>query len=243
MTENSYRLKCEMISAISSFFLTSFSLAVTGPSERPLTSISPCSPTTIIIPSAYTPSSGLRSRMRLPSNAASTPCSFKVFDATRSASKNSFKNMLAACWRARRSASSLLRLASSSATALSSADMKLSPRPTPGSTDRAFEADRDQLLRFDRELHRELLEHVLDEAVDHERHRLLGRKAALAAVEQHLLGNLRGRRLVLEHRGGVLRLDIGHGVGAALIADQERVAVGEVPRALGAAVRHHLAAV
>src|SRR6185369_11058703 len=38
-------------------------------------------------------------------------------------------------------------------------------------------------------------------------------------------------------------LDIGHGVGAALVADQERVAVGEVARTLGLAVRHHLAAV
>src|SRR5205085_11502114 len=64
-----------------------------------------------------------------------------------------------------------------------------------------------------------------------------------AAVEQHLLRDLRGRRLVLEHRGGILRLDIRHGVGAALIANQERIAVGEVPRALGAAMRHHLAAI
>src|SRR4051812_18039783 len=147
-------------------------------------SISPCSPTTIIIPSAYTPSSGFVSRMRLPSNSACTPPSFKLFDGARSASKNSFRKAVAACWRARRSASSLLRLASSSATALSSADMI--------SADRAFQADRDQLLRFDRELHRQLLQHVLDETVDHERHRLLGREAALTAVEQHLLGNLRG---------------------------------------------------
>src|SRR4051794_7694682 len=137
--------------------------------------------------------------MRLPSNAASTPLSFKLFDGARSASKNSFRNAVAVSWRARRSASSLLRLASSSATALSSADMI--------SADRAFEADRDQLLRLDRKFHRQLLQHVLDEAVDHERHRLLRRQPALAAVEQHLLGDLRCRRLVLEHRRGVLRLD------------------------------------
>src|SRR5262245_44487807 len=49
----------------------------------------------------------------------------------------------------------------------------------------ALQADRDQLLRLDGELHRELLQHVLDEAVDHQGGRLLGRQAALPAVEQH----------------------------------------------------------
>src|SRR6186713_1095283 len=108
--------------------------------------------------------------MRLPSNAACTPLSFSRFDGARSASKNSFKNALARSCRALRSASSRLRLASSSATALSSADMV---SPEPRSADRTFEADRNQLLRLDRELHRQLLQHVFDEAVDHERHRLL----------------------------------------------------------------------
>src|SRR6202043_3537860 len=69
-----------------------------------------------------------------------------------------------------------------------------------GSSDRSLERNRDQLLSLDRELHRQLLQHVLDEAVHDERSRLLRRQAALAAIEQHLLGNLRGRRLVLEHR-------------------------------------------
>src|SRR5580700_2863790 len=66
------------------------------------------------------------------------------------------------------------------------------------SPDAAFQRDRDQLLRLDREFHRQLLQHVLDEAVDHERGRLLRRQPALPAIEQHLLGDLRGRRLVLE---------------------------------------------
>src|SRR5437870_1765616 len=136
--------------------------------------------------------------MRLPSNPARTPLSFGFFDGAMSASKNSLRKAPAACLRAYRSASSLARLASSSATALSSADMVRS-RPAPSSADRAFEADRNEFLCLDRELHRELLQHVLDEAVDHERHRLLGREAPLPAVEQHVLGNLRGRGLVLEH--------------------------------------------
>src|SRR3954466_8035089 len=35
-------------------------------------------------------------------------------------------------------------------------------------SNRTFEADRDQLLRLDGEFHRQLLQHVLDETVDHE---------------------------------------------------------------------------
>src|SRR5690348_10539834 len=70
------------------------------------------------------------------------------------------------------------------------------------STNRALEAHRDQLLRLDGELHRKLLQHVFDEAVDNEGGRLFGGKPALLAVEQHVLGDLRGGRLVLEHGGG-----------------------------------------
>src|SRR5262252_370163 len=36
------------------------------------------------------------------------------------------------------------------------------------STDRSLQRDRNQLLRLDRELHRQLLQHVLDETVDDE---------------------------------------------------------------------------
>ena len=69
------------------------------------------------------------------------------------------------------------------------------PRSYP--TD-AFERDPDQLLRLDGELHRQLLDDVLDEAVDDERDRLLLGEAALHAVELLVLGDLRRRRLVLE---------------------------------------------
>src|SRR5690349_13222973 len=77
--------------------------------------------------------------------------------------------------------------------------------PPRWSANRAFQADRDQLLSLDGELHRQLLQHVPHEAVDDERGRLLLGEAALLAVELLLLGDLRGRRLVLEHRRGVLR--------------------------------------
>src|SRR6478752_4409385 len=65
-------------------------------------------------------------------------------------------------------------------------------------SNRTFEADRDQLLRLDRELHRQLLQNVLDEPVDDEADGFFLRKPALDAVEQHVLGNLRRGRLVLE---------------------------------------------
>src|ERR1700722_16940906 len=75
-------------------------------------------------------------------------------------------------------------------------------------THASFETDRDQLLRLGRELHRQLLQHVLDKAVDDEADGLLLAQPALGAIEQHVLGDLRGGRLVLEGRRRVLRLDI-----------------------------------
>jgi hypothetical protein len=49
----------------------------------------------------------------------------------------------------------------------------------PASADRPLQADLDQLLRFHRELHRELLQHLAGEAVDNEAHRLFLVQAAL----------------------------------------------------------------
>src|SRR5277367_5776925 len=57
-------------------------------------------------------------------------------------------------------------------------------------SNRALERDRDQLLRLDRELHRQLLQHVLDKAVDDKADGLLLAQPALDAIEQHVLGNL-----------------------------------------------------
>src|SRR5919202_6283281 len=99
------------------------------------------------------------------------------------------------------------------------------------SADAAFEADADELLGLDRELHGELLQHVLDEAVDDERHGLLLGEPALHAVEELRVRDLGRGRLVLDDGRGVLGLDIAHGVRPAVVADQQRVAVGEVARA------------
>src|SRR5260370_2330243 len=108
---------------------------------------------------------------------------------------------------------------------------------------RAFQRDRHQLLSFHRELHRQLLQHVLHKTVDHEADGFLLAQPALHAIEQHVLGNLRRRRFMLEQRGRVLGLDIGYGVGAAFVADQKRVAGGEVARPRCLAVRGNEAAI
>jgi len=66
------------------------------------------------------------------------------------------------------------------------------------------------------------------EAVDDQRHRRLLIEAAAHCVEELVLADLRGRRLMLDLRRGVLHLDIGHGMRAALIAEQQRIALREV---------------
>src|SRR5690606_4543712 len=101
------------------------------------------------------------------------------------------------------------------------------------SADRALENDAEQLLGLDRELHRKLAEHRLAEAVDDEVDRLVLGEAALAAVEELVFADLRGGRLVLDLRARVAHVDRREGVGAALAADQERVALGVVSRVLG----------
>ena len=76
--------------------------------------------------------------------------------------------------------------------------------------------------RLDRELHRQLLQHV-PTAVDDERHRLL-RETALPAVEQNVLGDLRGRpRARTQQRSFSPR----YSTVRRTCCRSERVAVGE----------------
>src|SRR5260370_4995447 len=58
---------------------------------------------------------------------------------------------------------------------------------TTPSPDAAFQRDRDQLLRLNREFHRQLLQHVLDKAVDDNADGFLLAQPRLHAVEQHVL--------------------------------------------------------
>src|SRR5690606_8422069 len=94
-----------------------------------------------------------------------------------------------------------------------------------------------------RELHRQLAEDLLAEAVDDQADRVLLADAAAAAVEHLVVGDLRGGRFVLDGGGRVLHLDVGEGVRAALLADQQRIALGVVARAVRAGGDFHQAAV
>src|SRR4051794_40524844 len=65
------------------------------------------------------------------------------------------------------------------------------------STDAAFQAHSKQFLGFHGKLHRQVEKDLLAEAVDDQVHGVLGGEAALPAVEDLVLTNLRRRGLVL----------------------------------------------
>src|SRR5215467_13038286 len=94
----------------------------------------------------------------------------------------------------------------------------------------AFERHAQQLLRFNGKLHRQLTEHFLAEAADDQVDGVFGREPALTAVEDLVLADFRRRRLVLDTRGAVLDVEIRERVSAALITDQQRVALRVVAR-------------
>src|SRR3990172_1540069 len=96
-----------------------------------------------------------------------------------------------------------------------------------------FETHLQQLRGFHRELERQLLEHAPAEAVDDHLLGVLLRDAALPAVEELVVADLGGGSLVLHAGRRVAHLDVGHGVGATLVAYQQGIAAGEVPRAGG----------
>src|SRR5262245_11804689 len=66
-----------------------------------------------------------------------------------------------------------------------------------GSADAAFEGDAQKFAGLDGEFHRQLFHHLAAEAADDQRHRILGREATTAAVEQLIVADLAGRGLVL----------------------------------------------
>src|SRR3546814_15181003 len=75
------------------------------------------------------------------------------------------------------------------------------------------------------------------EAVDDQADRVFLADAAAAAIEHLVVGDLGRGRLVLDGGAGVLHLDVGEGVRAAFLADEQRVALGVVARA-GGGSRH-----
>src|SRR5271163_967288 len=106
--------------------------------------------------------------------------------------------------------------------------------PLKPSADGAFQAHAQQVLRLDRELHRQLLEHHFAKTADDHVYRVFRRDAALQAVEQLILADLGSAGLVLDRRGRILDLHVGKGVSRAFRPHQQRVALGEIARARGA---------
>src|SRR3954471_2220902 len=100
--------------------------------------------------------------------------------------------------------------------------------------DAAFQAHAQQLLRLHRELHRQLAEDFLAEAVHDHVDGVLQADAAGLAVEELVLADLAGAGLVLGAAAGVADLDVRERVGAALVPQQERVALSVVAAVLGA---------
>src|SRR5438093_7157187 len=99
------------------------------------------------------------------------------------------------------------------------------------SADAPLEADAEQLLRLDGELHGKLAEDLLAESIHDHGHRVLRGEPALAAVEELILADLRRRGLVLELGRGVVDLDVRERVRAALVPHEQRVALRVVPSA------------
>src|SRR6476661_3628406 len=71
-------------------------------------------------------------------------------------------------------------------------------RDVPVSANTSFQTHPQQLLRLDGELHRQFAEHLLAEAVHDHVDRVLAREAALPAVEDLVLADLRGGCLVFD---------------------------------------------
>src|SRR3990170_2923258 len=120
------------------------------------------------------------------------------------------------------------------------------PAPVaPASADRALEvqADLDELLRFDGELHRELEEHLFAEAVHDHVRGVLRREPALLAVKHLVVPDLRGRGLVFHLGRWLHHLDVRERVRPALAPEEEGIALGVIARVRRTLEDPHLATV
>src|SRR5690606_6037765 len=93
-----------------------------------------------------------------------------------------------------------------------------------GSADGALHLQLDEPVELQGVLHRQLLGDRLDEAAHDHRHRLVLLHAAAHQVEELVLGDLRDARLVAHRHVVLADVDVGIGVGAADLVDQQRVA-------------------
>src|SRR5687768_9613481 len=99
-------------------------------------------------------------------------------------------------------------------------------------SDTAFKADAEQLLRLDSELHRQLTEDFFTESVYNKADRVFGADAALLTVEELVFSNLRCRSFVFHLGCRVLHINVRERMRAALVADQQGIALRKVARAV-----------
>jgi hypothetical protein len=75
-----------------------------------------------------------------------------------------------------------------------------------------------------------LVQHLPGIPVDDQGYRFLRIDPALVEIEDLVFPDLGRRRLVLYRGGIVFRFDIREGMSAAPIPDQQRIALGKIPR-------------
>src|SRR6266568_1487380 len=114
------------------------------------------------------------------------------------------------------------------------------PRTLPNA---AFQTHTQQLLRFHGKLHRQFLEHALTESIHNHRYSVFALDPALTQIEHLIFANLRSRSLVLHPSRRISDFDIRERMRAALISDQQRVALRVIPCPRGAFHDLHLPAI
>ena len=101
-----------------------------------------------------------------------------------------------------------------------------------GLTYGAFQRDGEKLLRFDSELHRELIHDFFGVAIDDEADSLLDSDTTLLAVEDLIFADLARGSFVLDDCGVIVYMDVGEGMSATAVREQKAIALRMVASVL-----------
>lgn len=101
-----------------------------------------------------------------------------------------------------------------------------------GLTYGAFQRDGEKLLRFDSELHRELIHDFLGVAIDDEADSLLDSDTTLLTVEDLIFADLARGGFVLDDGSVIVYMDVGEGMSATAIREQKAIALRMVASVL-----------
>ena len=107
----------------------------------------------------------------------------------------------------------------------------------------AFQADAEQFLCFHGEFHRQFTENFLAEAIDDHVDRVFVEMPRWLQIKNLVFADLRSGASCSTARDGVLHFDVRERVRAALVAQQQRIALRVVARARGALQDLHQAAI